>query len=29
MITLNETSCCKGKAVKTEQSKKKFFGEGF
>lgn len=29
MITLNEACCCKGKAVKTKQSKKKFFGEGF
>lgn len=29
MITLNEASCCKGKAMKTKQSKKKFFGERF
>lgn len=28
MITLNEASC-KGKAMKTKESKKKFFGEGF
>lgn len=29
MITLNEASCCKGKATKTKESKKKFSGEGF
>lgn len=29
MLTLNEASCCKGKAIKTKESKKKFFGEGF
>lgn len=29
MTTLNEASCCKSKAMKTKENKKKFFGEGF